>query len=113
MRWFLGNINENLSFEYEDGVKANRGCGATLKGEFWYFGGRDSYKNVSLSLTDFRIYNPFLIFFQTVSKIVGCQLTRQPDMDFDLTLPSCNTFLEPTPKVLLCFHQDDDKLCHS
>ena len=113
MRWFLGNINENLSFEFGDGTTAYGGCGATLNGEFWYFGGLDSYKNVSLSLSDFRIYNLFFTFFQTVSKIVGCQLTRQPDMDFDLSYPACNTFLEPTPKVLLCFHKDDDKLCHS
>ena len=58
---FLGNINENLAFEYEDGTTATEGCGATLNGEFWYFGGSVSYKNVSLSLTDFRFYNFYLL----------------------------------------------------
>ena len=109
----LGNINENLAFEIGDGTTAERGCGATLNGEFWYFGGVNSYKKVSLSLTNLRIYNLFSTFFQTVSKIVGCQLTRQPDMAFDLTYPACNTFLEPTPKVLLCFSTSDNKICHS
>ena len=112
-RRFLGNINENLSFEYGNGTTAVDGCGATLNGEFWYFGGSRNNKNVSLSLTDVRIYNLFLTFFQTVSKIVGCQLEKQSDMDFNLTYPACNTFLEPTPKVLLCFHYWDDQACHS
>ena len=109
----LGNINENLAFEIEDGTTADRGCGATLNGEFWYFGGWNSHKKVSLSLTNFRIYNLFLTFFQTVSKIVGCQLTRQSDMAFDLPYPACNTFLKPTPKVLLCFPSQDAQACHS
>ena len=33
-----GNINENLAFEYGVGATAKYGCGATLNGEFWYFG---------------------------------------------------------------------------
>ena len=33
-----GNINEKLDFEFGDGATALNGCGATLNGEFWYFG---------------------------------------------------------------------------
>ena len=55
VKWFLGNINQNLAFEYGDGTTAYGGCGVTLNGEFLYFGGYGDYKNVSLSLTDFRI----------------------------------------------------------
>ena len=44
----------NLAFEYGDRASAYGGCGASLYGEFFYFGGF-YYKNVSLSLTDFRI----------------------------------------------------------
>ena len=43
MRFFKGNINEDLSFEYGDGTEAYNGCGVTFQNEFWYFGG-DSYK---------------------------------------------------------------------
>ena len=32
-------MNENLNFEYGLDVGVARGCGATLMGEFWYFGG--------------------------------------------------------------------------
>jgi len=35
----LGNMNEHLNFELGDGVDIARGCGATLMGQFWYFGG--------------------------------------------------------------------------
>jgi hypothetical protein len=91
---FDGNTNQNLAFEYGDGAIAHNGCGVTLNGEPWYFGGSGDYKN-------------------TVSKIVGCQLVKQPDMTFDLTHPACNTFLEPTPRVLLCFSSSDVRSCHS
>ena len=89
---------------------ASRGCGATLNGEFWYFGfGR----KVSLSSKNINYSLPQLLSSFKVSKIVGCQLARQPDMAFDLTLPACNTFLEPTPRVLLCFPLSDVKACRS
>ena len=35
----LGNVNENLNFELDSDVGITRGCGATLMGQFWYFGG--------------------------------------------------------------------------
>ena len=41
--FFSGNINEDLTFEYGENTQANYGCAATLKNEFWYFGG-SSYK---------------------------------------------------------------------
>ena len=36
--FILGNVNEDLNFEYGEGATALGGCGATLFGEFWYFG---------------------------------------------------------------------------
>ena len=35
----LGNINENLNFEYGPGTTVSYGCAATFRGEFYYFGG--------------------------------------------------------------------------
>ena len=32
-------MNDDLNFEYGYGAVAHNGCGATLFGEFWYFGG--------------------------------------------------------------------------
>ena len=34
-----GDVNDDLNFEFGDGAVAHNGCGATLFGEFWYFGG--------------------------------------------------------------------------
>ena len=39
----LGNINEDLDFEYGYDTVADSGCGATLHNVFWYFGGYESY----------------------------------------------------------------------
>ena len=48
-----------------------------------------------------------------VSKVIGCQLVRQKDLRFKFDHGSCNTFIEPTPKVLLCFDEDETQLCHT
>ena len=35
-----GTYNDDLDFEYGDDTSVLEGCGATLMGQFWYFGGR-------------------------------------------------------------------------
>ena len=35
-------MNEDLTFEYGVGTEVQYGCAATLKNEFWYFGGSSS-----------------------------------------------------------------------
>ena len=47
MRFFKGNINEDLSFEYGDGTEAYQGCGVTFQNEFWYFGGNSHKRQVN------------------------------------------------------------------
>lgn len=43
-----GYYNHDLNFEYGDGVTADTGCGATLMGQFWYFGGyKDNKRQVN------------------------------------------------------------------
>ena len=34
-----GNLINDLAFEYGEDTATFNGCGATLLGEFWYFGG--------------------------------------------------------------------------
>ena len=36
---YSGYYNDDLNFEYGAGVSIYSGCGATLMGQFWYFGG--------------------------------------------------------------------------
>ena len=40
----LGTVNDEIDFQYGEGTYARDGCGATLFGQFWYFGGSLSYK---------------------------------------------------------------------
>ena len=35
----LGNVKNNLNFEYGPGTTVSYGCAATFRGEFYYFGG--------------------------------------------------------------------------
>ena len=100
-----GNVNYDLNFEYEDSALAYCGCGATLKGEFWYFGSAQRVRYFQI-----RISAGFHII--QLSKIVGCKLTRQGSLPFTANYPSCNTFLHPTPKVLICFG-NYPQICHT
>ena len=42
--FYLGNVNDDINFQFGKGTSVEYGCGATLNGEFWYFGGDGSYK---------------------------------------------------------------------
>ena len=35
----LGKVNDDIDFTYGEETATYYGCGATLRGEFWYFGG--------------------------------------------------------------------------
>ena len=117
-------MDDDLSFEYGEETDANCGCGAILMGEMWYFGGAYNMRQVYL----FKLFR-FLIIIMVhyvkndmeyliyyifkVSKIEGCKLVRQKNLDFDFQHGSCNSFIEPTSRILLCFSQNDPKVCHT
>ena len=42
-----GNVDNDLRFEYGEEANAHNGCGATLMGEMWYFGGSSNKRQVS------------------------------------------------------------------
>ena len=104
-----GNVNENINFEYGEDTIAHYGCGATLFGQFWYFGGNKEYKR-QVYVMCLSIMNQISI---KASKIEVCKLVRQHDLPFDYFFGSCNTFLQPTEKVLLCFDYDQPQTCHT
>ena len=39
-----GNVNDDVGVYYEEGTTVEFGCGVTLMGEFYYFGGYESKK---------------------------------------------------------------------
>ena len=48
-----GNENKQLNFDYDERVTVYGGCGTSLYGVFWYFGGRysnDKRQVISLTL---------------------------------------------------------------
>ena len=69
---FLGNIQNVSEFRYGLDTSVVDGCGVTFRGEFYYFGGRrpDSTQ---------------------ISKIIGCDLTKQGDLTFEFIKGACNT----------------------
>ena len=40
---FSGLVEDNLEFDYGNGVTLRYGCGITLRGQMWYFGGSNAY----------------------------------------------------------------------
>ena len=41
---YSGLVDGNLNFNYGDDVSLEYGCGITLHGQMWYFGGTGEYK---------------------------------------------------------------------
>ena len=57
--WYSGNVEDDLIFEYGEGADAFYGCGATLMGEMFYFGGSGSQKRQVWIVYINRIWNIF------------------------------------------------------
>ena len=51
-------MNDDTDFEYGEGTNAYYGCGTTLFGQFWYFGGSGSTLR---QVTGFRSEIVFMI----------------------------------------------------
>ena len=85
-------------------------------GQFWYFGDGTQVSLIRIigcsydsSKTINKCYLRFYIIYYTenylsikVHKVIGCELVKQTDLEFKFNHGSCNSFLEPNPKVLLC-----------
>ena len=41
---YSGLIDGNLDIDYGNGVSLESGCGLTLRGQMWYFGGSNGYQ---------------------------------------------------------------------
>merc|ERR1712176_1392823 len=94
---FEGSVDDNFEFDYGNEVSLWGGCGITLHGQMWYFGGREENGKW---------------FSRQKSKIVGCQMVRQEDdLPFLFSFGSCNTFAFPEEKALLCFDNIFHKQC--
>ena len=84
--WFL--VTESPDLQYNDEFVMDeivqRGCSTVLMGQMMYFGG---FPNSQKYFT-----------------IKNCEMKREySKLPFHYYDGSCNSFLEPSPKVLLCF----------
>ena len=94
-------VEDNLDFDYEDGVSLRGGCGLTLHGQMWYLGGDTDKSERQVSSKEIK--QTKIIDFKK-SKIDGCKMIRQEDdLPFNFYKGSCNTFAAPEEKALLCF----------
>ena len=71
----LGNINEDLDFEYGYDTVADSGCGATLHNVFWYFGGSGSQKR-QVKLQN-HLFNINLFHFRS-AKLLDASCSVKP-----------------------------------
>ena len=76
LKFILGNIQNVSEFRYGNDASAVHGCGVTLRGEFYYFGGLGPDS-------------------KQISKIFGCNLTRLTRLlPFEFVQGACNTLHE-------------------
>ena len=90
--WYLETVNDFDNFE---SYGETGGCSAVFMGKMMHFGGANR-KHYSI--------------------IKDCKMDVQwPDMPFEFYDGACNSFLKPSPKVLLCFSSatTDAGECHT
>ena len=75
----LGNINDDLDFEYGDDTEVWMGCGATLHNVFWYFGGSTEYglKNPRQVKLQKYLLNIYFLYFRLV-KLLDVKWSVRP-----------------------------------
>ena len=89
--WYLETVTDFDNFE---SYGETGGCSAVFMGKMMHFGGA---------------------FRKQYSIIEDCKIeTQWPEMPFEFYEGACNSFLKPTPKVLLCFSSaTDGRVCHT
>ena len=57
---YSGLVDGNLNFDYADEVSLQSGCGITLRGQMWYFGGYGDYRRQvsSKAIKQIKIIHP-------------------------------------------------------
>ena len=85
-----------MNFQFGENTYVQGACAASLNGENYVFGAEpDEFKN-------------------QFSKIEGCSLNRIGTLDFDFQFGFCGTYnFGGTPKILLCFDQNQPKACRT
>ena len=78
-------------------------------GQSWYFGGSTNNRQVNSQI----FLNCNIVIQFQVSKIIGCKMVRQNDLAFDFNDGSCNSFVQPKPRILLCFDWHHATECHT
>ena len=106
-----GGTTENFEFQINDDTQVLRSCSAILNGEVFVFGGdyTGPMNQVNLELTSQDLWNNYLSL--EVSKIVGCELKRIGDLNYDFYWGACGTYKFPEERVMLCFSYYSKSKC--
>ena len=103
-------MTENFEFKINDDTEVYSSCSSVLNGEVFVFGGHNSSynrkKQVNLNL--WSIHRNLNI---QVSKIVGCELKRIGDLNYEFYEGTCGTYNFPEERILLCFPSEKRAEC--
>lgn len=105
-----GGVSENFEFKINNDTQVLMSCSSILKGEVFLFGGYDTNNNIRNQVS---LYHKFILtfLFIKVSKIVGCELKRIGDLNYDFYAGACGTYNFPDERILLCFSEGNRVKC--
>ena len=98
----LGGVTENFEFKINDDTEVYLSCSATLNGEVFVFGGTSTSNNKRKQVNLNQRLISSLMAIQ-VSKMVGCELKRIGDLNYEFRKGACGTYNFPEERVMLCF----------
>ena len=110
------NVSQLNPASYKGQRGIGRGCSTIFMDQMLYFGGaRGGDHNTQVCVFASLVY--FSLYFK-VSIVENCGINPHPlypKLPFEFENGACNSFLFPSPKVLLCFSSSGNshKECHT
>ena len=105
---FLGEVDDDIKFDYEPNTVIDASCASSLEGEMFILGGWNHARQVnSEKLTE---SSDLIKTFFKMKKIKDCTLKSVGQLPFDFYAGGCNTF---PFGIMMCFPAGADQECHS
>ena len=95
----------------DDDTEVYRSCSATLNGDFYVFGGSSASNKRRNQVHTNMLNLSYNSSYYQVSKVIGCELKRIGDLNYEFHQGACGTFLFPKERVFLCFAKERKNKC--
>ena len=111
---FNGSYTYNLNIVYEEKNDLFASCGAVLRNEMYLLGGffEDQVNKLYYIITYILQFWFFLYKSNKFSKLDQCEVKSLGKLPFEFKSGACGTYFISSEKILACFSNKFERVCH-